>query len=64
MNIQSHEPFWWSTDISNLTVLKAFPGSFNEQKLANSEDPDQTAPQEQSDLDLHLFAQVICPNIK
>ena len=49
---------------SNLTVLKAFPGSLNKEKLANSEDPDQTAPEEQSDLDLHLFAHVICPNVK
>ena len=30
--------------------------------MTNSEDPDQTAPQEQSDQDLHCFVSPICPN--
>ena len=29
--------------------------------IANSEDPDQTAPQEQSDLGLHSLPGPICP---
>ena len=32
--------------------------------MTNSEDPDQTAPQEQSDQGLHCFVTVICPNTK
>ena len=30
--------------------------------MTNNEDPDQTAPQEQSDLGLHCFVSSICPN--
>ena len=29
--------------------------------IANSEDPDQTAPREQSDLGLHCLPRPICP---
>ena len=31
--------------------------------IQNREDPDQTAPKEQSDLDLHCLLGPICPNI-
>ena len=30
--------------------------------MANSADPDQTAPQEQSDQDLHCLLMHVCPN--
>ena len=33
-------------------------------RMANSVDPDQTAPKEQSDQDLHCLLRHICPNIK
>ena len=32
--------------------------------MENSADPDQTAPKEQSDLDLHCLLRPTCPNIK
>ena len=32
-------------------------------RMANSIDPDQTAPQEQSDQNLHCLFRNICPNI-
>ena len=31
-------------------------------KMANSADPDQTAPKEQSDQDLHCLLEDFCPN--
>ena len=30
--------------------------------MTNSEDPDPTAPKEQSDQGLHYFVSLICPN--
>ena len=35
----------------------------NCKRLANSEDPDQNAPQEHSDLDQHCLLEHFCPNI-
>ena len=32
-------------------------------RMANSVDPDQTSPKEQSDLDLHCLLRYYCPNI-
>ena len=43
-------------------IYKALMHPNNAYGMANNVDPDQTAPEEQSDLGLHSLLRPICPN--